>query len=276
MIPVFFLFLILERQIGSRVMVPNDWVVSYISVYLFFVFCYRRFRLTPGAMVVPFISGFIVPELVIRILEGFSDSVETMPKLLIEIVAALLATRQHLRGQKLPGLIAAFLLLAGATIYGAQWQHFINYGSLSGPVSELLKDRLIFYRDSGEPFDPASSGDKIMVLDFWNTSCPACFRKFPELQTLYDRYGNNDKVFISAVNVPLDRDSAGSASGILQRKGFRFPSLIAAKEMERTFRIESYPTTVILKNNRIWFRGDITEVPEVLDRMLLMPPDASH
>lgn len=99
--------------------------------------------------------------------------------------------------------------------------------------------------------------DKIIVLDFWNTSCGVCFKKFPEFEKLYLNFKDNPDVQFYSVNVPLKRDSFEDTIELVNRLGYKYQTIYATlpEDIERKLKIESYPKFIIVKNNRIRFSG---------------------
>ena len=99
--------------------------------------------------------------------------------------------------------------------------------------------------------------DKIIVLDFWTTSCSICFTKFPDLEKTYLKYKNNHDVLIYAVNVPLRDDKFYEAKVMLNKLGYTFPKIYAtsAKQIEDSLKINSFPHMIIIKDGRIRYNG---------------------
>jgi thiol-disulfide isomerase/thioredoxin len=99
--------------------------------------------------------------------------------------------------------------------------------------------------------------DKIIILDFWSTSCTICFKKFPNLEDVYNKYINNSNIEIYAVNVPEKNDVFNRTIRILDSIGYKFPKLYAksAKEIENSLHINSFPHLIIIKNGKIRYDG---------------------
>lgn len=107
---------------------------------------------------------------------------------------------------------------------------------------------------------------KIVVLDFWTTSCGICFSKFPDLESTYLKYKENPNVVVYAVNVPLRNDKFEKTTQILNKIGYTFPKIyaISAKQIEDSLKINSFPHLLILKNNRIRYDGILETDKKVL------------
>lgn len=98
---------------------------------------------------------------------------------------------------------------------------------------------------------------KIIVLDFWSTSCGICFKKFPDLEKTYQRYKSNNEVEIYTVNVPIKGDEFNKTINILDSIGYTFPKLYAGsfKEVETKLKFNTFPHLMIIKNNKIRYDG---------------------
>ncbi|MFN7949936.1 MAG: TlpA disulfide reductase family protein [Blastocatellia bacterium] len=111
---------------------------------------------------------------------------------------------------------------------------------------------------------------RVVVLDFWFTGCGACFRKFPQLQKIYEQYRNHPAVTVLAVNKPVDGDKEWQAFQMIREDGYSFPVVIAKDEkMIDSLGIEHYPTTVLInKHGKVVFKGGIEKVEKYLDELI--------
>lgn len=101
------------------------------------------------------------------------------------------------------------------------------------------------------------SKNKVLVLDFWNTSCGVCFKKFPEYEDLYLEYKNNQNVEFYSVNMPMKRDEFPSVLKLVDSLDYKYKTIFAesTKDIDEKLNITGYPTFMIIKNNRIRFSG---------------------
>jgi thiol-disulfide isomerase/thioredoxin len=97
---------------------------------------------------------------------------------------------------------------------------------------------------------------KIIVLDFWTTSCGICFKKFPDLEKYYLEFKNNPNVEFYSINVPLKRDEFSKVVKLVDDLNYEFPTLYATsiKEVEN-LGIYAYPHLLILKNGKLRYDG---------------------
>lgn len=140
-------------------------------------------------------------------------------------------------------------------------------------TSNLFKDNFFSYyhNKNGQkdvPFPKVSLTDsnknkiilnknKIIVLDFWSTSCSICFKKFPDLEDTFKKYQLNKDIEIYSLNVPLKNDDFQNTTKILDSIGYSFPKLyaVSAKEIKDSLDIDSFPHLLIIKNGKIRFDG---------------------
>jgi len=99
--------------------------------------------------------------------------------------------------------------------------------------------------------------DKIIVLDFWSTSCSICFKEFPNFESVFQKYRSNKNIEIYAVNYPLKRDKFDETIKILDSIGYNFPKLYAtsAKQIEDSLHFNTFPHLIIVKNGKIRYDG---------------------
>jgi thiol-disulfide isomerase/thioredoxin len=108
--------------------------------------------------------------------------------------------------------------------------------------------------------------DKIVVLDFWTSSCSVCFKKFPQMNTLYNKFKNNNQIVILAVNVPLGTETFEERKDIFNDENLDFKSIYAVsmKDVQNQLQFNTYPNIVILNNNKIVYNGYIEPTSNLL------------
>lgn len=99
--------------------------------------------------------------------------------------------------------------------------------------------------------------EKVIVLDFWSTTCGICFEKFPDFQSVSDKYKSNKNVEIYAVNFPLKNDRFAKTTKVLDSIGYTFSKLYAksAKEIEDSLHFNTFPHLIIVKDGKIRYDG---------------------
>lgn len=99
--------------------------------------------------------------------------------------------------------------------------------------------------------------NKIIVLDFWTTSCGVCFKEFPLYNDLTLKYKNDNRIEFYSVNVPLKRDVFEKSVEMIEEYNYSFKNTYAVSEKEilEKLNIYAFPNIVIIKNNTIVYQG---------------------
>jgi peroxiredoxin len=104
---------------------------------------------------------------------------------------------------------------------------------------------------AGETFSTSELRGKVVVVNFWATSCPMCLAEMPRLVDLHRKYAARG---YETVAVAVKHDSAAKVADYTRRRGLPFK--VAHDEMgdiARTFgNIRITPTTFVLdKQGRV-------------------------
>jgi thiol-disulfide isomerase/thioredoxin len=138
----------------------------------------------------------------------------------------------------------------------------VNYGNYKNIVSEQSPDftvidekKVLFTKSSISP-----SG-KLVLIDFWTSSCAPCYKIFPAIDSINKIKGN--AVDIYTINVPLRNERPSDNFGKLSKLGYTFKSLYALNDKIVTdLKIMAYPTTLVMKGSEIIYRGDFLKAYE--------------
>lgn len=125
----------------------------------------------------------------------------------------------------------------------------------------------------GRPRTSAEFAGKTVVLNFWATWCPPCIEELPVLNAFSRAQETNGVVVIGAA---ADEEGARTVAPLTRREGLAYPILLANTNVQMTFGISAFPTTIIIgPDGRVAARylGSLTHLE--LDRAiapLLKPP----
>ncbi len=96
---------------------------------------------------------------------------------------------------------------------------------------------------------------KTVFLNFWATWCPPCQTEMPDIQALYEKYGENegDLIVLGAANpkteeAPYNQDkTVEEVTQFLEEKGYTFPVVMdTTGELFAWYGIRSFPTTFMI------------------------------
>jgi len=99
----------------------------------------------------------------------------------------------------------------------------------------------------GQPFELSKAGD-LVVLNFWFTTCPPCRHEIPELSEWHKENPDVPMYGVSTdIGMPTSRLQAE-----VQRLGVSYPVLHDQQgQVARSYDIDSFPTTLVIKNGKI-------------------------
>jgi len=134
------------------------------------------------------------------------------------------------------------------------WIHKVNYGTFTGISSQKLDREVFLYNTKRQNTLSLKKTNKLILLDFWNTHCGACFKKFPILNKFSE---NNKDLLVYAVNVPYKKENLGHSEDLLRKRNYSFNNLFISNKDARYLGISIYPITIVILNNNIIFKGSI-------------------
>lgn len=84
---------------------------------------------------------------------------------------------------------------------------------------------------------------KVVFVNLWATWCPPCIAEMPQLQNLYESYGNSvEFLFITNEGVEV-------ADAFIQSKEFTLPVYFPVSQYPQQLETRSLPTTFIISKN---------------------------
>ncbi len=126
----------------------------------------------------------------------------------------------------------------------------IRQPSVAGEKNQVELDRSDYawkYRDSeGLTRSFADHQGSVVFLNFWATWCPPCIAEMPEIQEIYEQYGDRVTFLL------LTNQSPSEVEPFMKRHGYDLPVSYTQGGVPDVFRSRSIPTTYILsKDGRI-------------------------
>ena len=188
---------------------------------------------------------------------------------LISFLLAVIGGYTYYRRRSLTWLILTGLVPLILTVgLSSIWNNKVIYGSVSGVVQNEKAPDFSFIDKKGAVINKDYLQGKIILMDFWFIGCPPCWVKFPELQRIYDQYKANDQVAILAVNRPMKKEKPDKPFTSVEKKNYTFPVVKGTEELMNVFKIDYYPTVIIVDlNGNIVFKGGIELAEDVLKEL---------
>ena len=94
-----------------------------------------------------------------------------------------------------------------------------------------------------EPYYFSNLRDKVVIVNFWATWCPPCVAEMPELQSLYQKYGDR----VAFVLVTNEKQEVVEA--FMEKNKYLMPVFYLATDPPEVFAFRGYPTTFIVSRD---------------------------
>ena len=165
-------------------------------------------------------------------------------------------------------VLAIFPAIMAVGVYNL-WFHRVEYGNWTGNIPAEMVGDFEFTDKDDELITNTSLKGKLVLFDFWFINCGPCWKKFPELQRLYDTYKSNPNIVLYAVNRPMKSDKPGALFTSIEERGYSFPVLKGSQEVLDRLGVYKYPTVMILNTEgELIFMGEIEDAEKTLEKLL--------
>jgi thiol-disulfide isomerase/thioredoxin len=94
-----------------------------------------------------------------------------------------------------------------------------------------------------EPFYFSSIRDEVAFINFWATWCPPCVAELSEIQSLYEKYGNQVAFMMVTDQQPE------VVEAFMDKHGYRFPVFYQGTKTPAVFEHKAIPTTYIVSRD---------------------------
>lgn len=131
------------------------------------------------------------------------------------------------------------------------WSSYYSTHIWESPYTTLLNTHfsqdVVLEDEHGNIFNMNDLKGKIVVMEFWSTSCGLCFKGFPTLETFYNEMKNDPEIFVVAVNLPLEGEHRDQLQRINGFDQYKFPKLYAQHpEAWKQLGIRAVPLAMVL------------------------------
>lgn len=119
----------------------------------------------------------------------------------------------------------------------------------------------------GNLYTSESLKGKVIILDFWFTSCAPCIEEIPELNKILEEFGTDEVAYFG-----ITFSEKQKVEKFLERVTYDYTIIADAKDLCDKFGIRFYPTTLIIdKKGKIVYTGDVIiskEKPKDIRKLL--------
>lgn len=90
-----------------------------------------------------------------------------------------------------------------------------------------------------------NTAGKVVVFNFWFTSCPPCIKEIPELNQVYEKYKDNTNIVFAAITFEKEE----KITKFQNRYDLKYPIVSQAGSFSQKITRGAYPTNVIIKRD---------------------------
>lgn len=214
------------------------------------------------------LSGRIILEIPLRI-RDFEATLISLPNTLLVCITLFLTILLFLSKKKKQVLFFSLIIWGYCVFEGHRnvleyltWGTTPDVNIASFPIRTKEKNATL-----------SSIEDEYILLDFWNSKCGVCYKKFPLLQSLFERVEKGKaEVTIASVFVPSyknEQEETGIA--IIDSLGYTFPAWSITKQdtLLKVLAINGYPTVVLLdKSKNVIYKGSLEMSIKKLEKLV--------
>lgn len=118
-------------------------------------------------------------------------------------------------------------------------------------------------------------GDKPVFLNFWASTCSPCKQEMPDIQKLYEQYGDQIQFIMVNVGAAMN-DTREKAEAYLSQEGFTFPVYYDIDyQAITTYGINSFPFSIFIdaQGNLVTYGNGMLSASLLQKGLNLMAPD---
>jgi thiol-disulfide isomerase/thioredoxin len=242
-----------------------DFWISYLAYFLGVWFLCHKYPVYKTAVVLSFVLTIIGIYGTLTVTVGLPM---TLPNILSTIIACIcgwLFNTVKQRVYKFAIIVFSICLCIYFVFWGIDvYDHYYYYRNFTGKTNQRVIPEWSSYIAVDSDFSAKYNDEKLILFDFYNTWCSVCIGKFPKFQDAYNRYKNYPNMLVYAVDIPWQNDTTGMALQMVRSRGYTFPVLIGKTGLDTILCITWYPTVILLKGNRIIYKGDIEQVDKYI------------
>lgn len=245
-------------------------IVSILFYSTFTYFTFRQFKnqaFWQNLLII--LLGAIIVHLPQRIID-FHSQLVSFPEFLCEIFGVLLGYLFYKFGNivKISTVVLATIASVFLSNSYDKVLDWINYSNLFYKNTTQIQISSVPYLDSTnhQVNEQVFNTEKYIMLNIWATSCVACIAEFPQVDSLYALSQKTTDIQLYTACI-LTKQKTISPMNLVHKKNCTFPVLtIPNWELaNKKYGMYEVPTTFVVKNKKILFRGSLLEAFKQVD-----------
>jgi len=120
---------------------------------------------------------------------------------------------------------------------------------------------------NGKTISSVDMAGKVLVLNFWFTTCKPCVKEMKDLNKVYEKYKEHPDVVFLAPSYEAEE----TITSFLEKKDFRYPAVALAQKQARIFGIDGYPANIVIDRQGIYslyFVGGVSGIDGIVERSI--------
>jgi len=224
-------------------------------------------RLPSNTIIIAILLPIIAVAISFTFVISLTFTIKISPVYVSMILGLIAGSSIYQSGFKIKKLLlfSLFPLIMAFGVYDL-WMHRIEYGNFDGVVKNIELAQFEFTNKENGLVSSEDLKGKVVWLDFWFVGCPPCWKAFPEVQEVYEKYKDNPSFALYVVNRDDDPDILFSK---IEEKGYTFPVLKGTQQKINSLGVYFFPTVMLLnKKGEIVFIGELPDAKIMLQKLL--------
>ncbi len=251
-----------------------NWINQFIIVSIvFFVSALlynKKFKISRFVYSLFFLVPFLATYTTLAVLEKHVHVYPIAFSPLFSFTSGLLINYYHIKnGNQATTVFYSSLFLISFLVIGfIGIPNWLEYSFMKNNEIGISPPDLYLTQSNQSRYYLNESKEKIIILDFWTTSCGICIKKFPELQEVMNYY-DSSQLEVAAVHLFSRNDHLDSIQSFTSKLPYKFnfyyTDMTTADSLKSYFSIYTVPTIVVLnKNNKVIYNGNLNTNNRVL------------
>ena len=148
------------------------------------------------------------------------------------------------------------------------WIHYLNHGTFTGRIeARKISNAYTLRTATGDTIHLSDWKGKTVLLDFWSKHCGYCWKAFPQIQELHDKYKDSPDVLVATVFSPWKEENEWESVREEVQGQYSFPVFITDRNsvLLKDWEITRFPVYVILnENSEQIYRGNLEGAKKIL------------
>jgi cytochrome oxidase Cu insertion factor (SCO1/SenC/PrrC family) len=142
------------------------------------------------------------------------------------------------------------------------------YSQTPGDISDIIGTSAPDFEVTdmnGNLISSKESAGKVLVLSFGFTTCKHFVGAIPDLNQVYEKYRSNPDVVFAAIMLSKNKD----VIPFLEKYPINYPVVSAAREICDLFKVQGYPTIVVIDKNGKYLYYHSGDSPQIGQHVLI-------